>query len=310
MKLYNAGTTKLMVTDILVDGYPLEWEPGETLILYDEDVERSAQIKALVTAATLTVTGEEEPNEGLEMPIKDDVNKIATFEYNLAVASPQRPTTAYAYLFNVTDGGSTAGAMSGGAATKTYAIGVSVNRSVATAATGDSNDAVLKGSYSNYAANDTNFIMRGINMAITNRAGGVAQLNNLISVQQKTGGTSGSVIGLSVGAENYGTVTGGVFGGLDVDVRNEGAVATTEFGIRVKNTNNSLATAVGSAIKVENTGANVGFTVGLNLEGATLVKEIALSTGTYITASGTTIVFQNGVKTATMDLTAGTLVFA
>jgi hypothetical protein len=86
MKLYNAGTTTLVVSDITVDGYPLEWLPAQTLTLYDEDVERSARIKALVTAGTLTVTGEAEPNEGLEMPEKDDTTETATFQYNVAVS--------------------------------------------------------------------------------------------------------------------------------------------------------------------------------------------------------------------------------
>jgi hypothetical protein len=176
---------------------------------------------------------------------------------------PTRSTNAYAYLYQIQ------GLMTGGAAQKTYALGVLVNRPVTAVATGDSNDAIFRGTYNNYAANDANFIIRGVNTITNNRVGGALGIleGGLISTANR--GTSPIVRGLSVGVENYGT-TATEFGGVDVNLRNEGAVAALEYGVKVRNTNNSLATAVESAFLVADSGANIGFNVGLNLAGATI----------------------------------------
>jgi hypothetical protein len=190
-----------------------------------------------------------------------------TGELHLA---PQRSTLAYSYLFEINDhGGTTTGQMTGGAAQKTYAFAVLVNRPTTAVATGDSNDAIFRGSYNNYAVNDANFIMRGVNTITNNRTGGALGIleGGLISTANR--GTSPTVRGLSVGVENYG-ITATELGGIDVNLRNEGAVPILEYGVKVRNTNNSLATAVESAYLVADTGANIGFNVGLNLAGATI----------------------------------------
>ena len=148
----------------------------------------------------------------------------------------------------------------GGAATKSYLLSVRSDRPSGSAATGDSNDALVKVSGSNYAANDTNFIFRSINATVTNRSGGtLGRLENSISVQGKSGGTVGTMLGATIKAENYGTVSD-EFGGLDLIVTNEAAVATLEYGLRIRNVNNSIAGDVTSAILITKSGANTGFT--------------------------------------------------
>jgi hypothetical protein len=196
-----------------------------------------------------------------------------------------RPSTdAYVYVHKLTGDFFT-----GGAAQKTYGYAIDATRPSGSAASGDSNDALYRGSFSNYAANDTNFIMRGINMSVNNRSGGtLGFLDNALGNQNKTGGTVGTITGLTVTPENYGTVSD-LFGGVDVVMKNEGAVATSEFGVRVRNLNNSLGTAVDSAFLVSDTGANIGFTNGLNLNGATVTNDLKLHSGDVISnaAAGT-----------------------
>jgi hypothetical protein len=195
----------------------------------------------------------------------------------------------------------------GGAGVKTYELSLSFNKTVAS--TGDSNDAVLKLSANNYSASDTNFILRGINSGINNRSGGtLGMLDNSIGCQGKSGGTARIITGLHVIPENYGSVTD-EFGGIRVQLKNEGAVATSEYCILVENLNNSLATKVTDALKVQDSGANTGFTTGLNLNGATLTNEIVLSDGKKITVSGDKVVItsSDSSESLTLDLsTAGT----
>lgn len=191
----------------------------------------------------------------------------------------------------------------GGVSVKTYALSIDLEKPLADASTLDSNDACLKLTANNYAANDANFILRGINSGINNRSGGVLGImDNNIGCQAKSGGTVSTISALTVHAENYGTVSSS-FGGLHVVLTNEGAVATEEYGIKIENTNNSLATAVTSAVKVADTGANIGFTTGLDLNGATLVNEVVFSNGTKLTVSGDTITFTNAAGTAHSTIT-------
>jgi hypothetical protein len=200
--------------------------------------------------------------------------------------STRTASDAYVYITKITGNVHT-----GGAATKTYSLGILTDRPSGSPASGDSNDALIRGSHNNYAANDTNFIMRGINMSLANRSGGVLGfLDNALGNQNKSGGTVGSITGLTVTPENYGTVSD-LFGGVDVVMKNEGAVATSEFGVRVRNLNNSLGTAVGAGYLLSDTGANIGFTYGADFNGATIgTADLRLHSGDTITnaAAGTT----------------------
>lgn len=161
-----------------------------------------------------------------------------------------------------------------GAAQKSYAMQITGWRDSAYPVTGDSNDALLKISGNNAAANDANFILRGINIAINNRSGGtLGRIDNSLGAQNKSGGTCPTILAGTFVAENYGTCAD-LFGGIDVLLKNEGTVATKEFGIRVRNENNSVADAVGAAIEFSDTGANTGFDKLFDATGASLVTSL------------------------------------
>jgi hypothetical protein len=154
---------------------------------------------------------------------------------------------------------------------KTYLLYITGDRESGYAATGDSNDAYMRVSGNNYAANDSNFILRGTNVGVNNRSGGtLGQLEaGSFGAQNKSGGTAPTVRGLTVTPENYGTCAT-EFGGIDIVLKNEGAAATTQYGLRIRNLDNSTANAVTSAISVTDTGTNTGFNYILDAYGATI----------------------------------------
>ncbi|MDO8472420.1 MAG: hypothetical protein Q7T05_01235, partial [Dehalococcoidia bacterium] len=220
---------------------------------------------ATITAAGLaTFDGVVAANNGITV----DATAFTVSGTTGAVSSViTRSADAYAYGFDINPDEAF---FTGGAATKSYLLSVRGDRPVASAATGDSNDALIKVSGSNYAANDTNFIFRGINQSITNRDGGtLGRLEGAnISAQGKSGGTVNNILGQTITAENYGTVSD-MFGGLDIVLKNEAAVATAEYGIRIRNENNSIAGTVDAAIAVTDTGANTGWDYIIDADGAT-----------------------------------------
>jgi hypothetical protein len=184
---------------------------------------------------------------------------------------------AFAYLIKISDnGGSSSGVMTGGAAEKTYVLEIDVNRPVGSVATGDSNDALLKMVYNNYAANDANFVIRGINTVVNNRAGGTVGnlFGGLISTSNKSGAAEPAYNwGLSVDVQNLGTGAGTELIGLDVALDNEGSSATTEAGIRIRNRDQSnVEVTPPTAILVPATAGNTkGWSYGLDFSGATIV---------------------------------------
>jgi hypothetical protein len=183
--------------------------------------------------------------------------------YGINLARAQRPPGSYAYLVGIADnGGASSGLMSSsGAAYKTYAFNIAVNRPIAAAVTGDSNDALYKGSVNNYAANDANFIQRVFNGVSNNRSGGTLGTisGGLISASNKSGATAPTVLGAEIGVENFGT-NATMHGAVDASVKNEGAKAATEFGVRVRNLNNSIGGTSGAAFLVsEPSLANLGW---------------------------------------------------
>lgn len=191
-----------------------------------------------------------------------------------------RSTNDYAYLFGLS------GEMTGGAAQKTYALGITVGRPPTAIATGDSNDAIIRGAYSNYAKNDANFIINGINTTVSNRNGGtlgILQGGNIFA-GNRVGSTVPIVRGLFLSAENFGLTTD-EFSGLTVSLKNEGAKATLEYGVKVLNDNNSLATAVDAAYMVRSSAglANAGFQYGVDMNGATIgTADVRLHTGSNV----------------------------
>ncbi len=176
---------------------------------------------------------------------------------------PTRSTADYAYLLNI------AGNMTGGAAQKTYGLGLQFTRPSTAIATGDSNDAILRGTYSNYAKNDANFIIRGVNTVVSNRSPGTMGIleGGLISAANRSGATSPIVNGLAVNVENFG-VNATQHSGIDVSLKNEAAKAALEFGIRIRNLNNSIAGPSDAAFLVtEPTLANTGWNFILDANG-------------------------------------------
>lgn len=193
--------------------------------------------------------------------------------------APTRPIDDYAYGLKLDSDEF----FTGGESQKSYMLGVFGDRPSGSVATLDSNDALIRASGNNYAANDANFIFRGINISINNRSGGVlGRIDNNLGAQNKSGGTVGNILGLMVTAENYGSVTD-MFGGIDVLLKNEAAVATLEYGIRIRNENNSIGDAVAAAILVSDTGANTGWDYVLDMNGSSVVvADIRLSLGMVI----------------------------
>jgi len=182
--------------------------------------------------------------------------------YKINLAPNARGNAAYGYLVNIVDdGGSTSGLLTGSAAQKTYGLNIALARPTTAVATGDSNDAGVKVVLSNYAANDANYILRGINTSMRNKTGGTMGIleGGLLSSNNSVGATAPYVRGATIGAENYG-VNATEHGGLDVYVLNEAAKATQEYGVRVRNLNNSIAGTSGAAFLVaEPAKANLGW---------------------------------------------------
>lgn len=291
MKVKNTSSSVAIITDMVTSGQGLVIGPGQEILLYDEDTEKSSVLKQYITDGIIEVTGDAEPDSGVgERFVYDDTKKYLSLAENLNISPTVRWNEDYGYILRIND---TVGVMTGGLNKKTYAIGVSVTRPPTAPATGDSNDATVRAAYSNYAVNDLNFIMRGLNLSLNNQSGGrVGQMNHALGCQNKSGATAPVVVGLTITPENYGTVAT-EFGGLKLQLKNEGAVATLEYGLKIENLNNSLATKVTSAILVAKAGANTGFVTGLNLNGVALTNEIVFSNGIKVTIDTDKVIFTN-----------------
>jgi len=170
-------------------------------------------------------------NDGINIdPDRDGTNELTISDNANVLITPARDTGDYIYLFNIDDGGDkntpTVGAMTGGAAQKTYGFNLLLNKPTTDPASGDSNDAMIKGIYNNHAANDANFIARGLNLSVNNRAGGtMGMLDHQLGSANR--GICPTVRGATLTAENYGTTTD-AFEGLRIRCLNEGAKATAE----------------------------------------------------------------------------------
>jgi len=160
----------------------------------------------------------------------------------------------------------------GGAAKKRYLVYIDIDIDDSTPFTGDSNGAAFRITGSNYSAHDTNYILRPINIAVTNRSGGtMGQLENFIGIQNKSGGTVPTMRGLTVITENYGT-NATESGGLDVISRNESNSATLAYGIRIRNDDRSSQSALQSAINVDSHASSGGFDTLIDASAAELTE--------------------------------------
>lgn len=162
-----------------------------------------------------------------------------------------RPTSDYAYFHEI----DVDEYMTGGAAQKTYMLGISGERPSGSAATGDSNDAIIKASYSNYAACDSNFIIRAMNTSVTNRSGGTLGIIEGCSFGTKNQGTAPTLRAMTIRGENYST-NATEFGVLDVNCSDEVGAATLRYGARIRNTDASAVAAMGHGLLFSSTATN------------------------------------------------------
>lgn len=218
------------------------------------------------------------------------------------VSNPKEDAAvAYGYGVKISAG---AGFHTGGAATKRYLMQLDGSfASGLTAFTGDSNGAALRCTGSNYVAHDANYIYRPINSGYTNRSGGsMGRLENLLSVQNKSGGTVPTLLACTFTMENYGTCATEA-GVADFITRNEANSATTTYGIRIRNDDRSGQSAVQSAINIASHASSGGFRELIDASGAVLTE---YDTGTQVVlmkfkgADGTTYYLVHDTDAATV----------
>lgn len=285
----NTSATTLTITETNIDLVGATAADALTLsdVLTFSDggtIDNTAADTLTITETNIDLTG---------TAILDDVT-IAGVVAQTAVA---RPSSAYAYFYEL----DCDEFMTGGAATKTYMLGISGERPVGSAATGDSNDAIIKGSYSNYAANDTNFIIRGLNSAVTNRSGGTLGMVDGGNIGSKNQGTCPTLRALSLRAENYGT-NATEYGVIDINCSDEVGAATLRYGARIRNTDASGVAAMSSALLISSTATN-GFNNAITIQNAcdTFVDFDGV-TGAACTETGTeATTFAGRIKVVTPD---------
>lgn len=219
-----------------------------------------------------------------------------------SIVTTPKSTAATSYGYGVNIAGSNA-FWSGGAALKRYLTYIDMGMSTSIAFTGDSNGAGLRITGSNYGAHDSNYILRGINVGPTNRSGGtMGRFENLISVQNKSGGTTPTILACTFTMENYGTA-GTEAGVADFITRNEANTATTTYGIRIRNDDRSGQAAVQSGINIASHASSGGFDKLIDGSGAVLTE---YDSGTKVClmsfkgANGTTYYLLHDTDSATV----------
>ena len=188
-----------------------------------------------------------------------------------------------------------------GAAKKHYVVMITGDQEEVL--TGDSNSAYFRVSASNYAANDANYILRGCNIALTNRSGGVmGRLDNFLGVQNKSGGVVDTLYGATIITENYGTVDDN---GLACDFisRDENATSRGYAGvIRLRNDDRSSQAALDSAIDIDSHASSGGFATLIDATGAVLTEydsgtQVVLMTFQDASATTRYLVFDTDANT-------------
>lgn len=134
-------------------------------------------------------------------------------------------------------------------------------------------DTGLKMTINNRANNTTSSGgTRAIDAYARNRGAGHAWVNGmLLNARNDSGCECPEVISAKFQVENYGTIATTAIG-VDINMLNEGAVATDETALRIRNTNASLATACVSAIQVTKGATNLGFDYVIDTSGADAIN--------------------------------------
>ncbi len=163
----------------------------------------------------------------------------------------------------------------GGDAVKQYYLYAEGDRSSGNGSTGDSNDAMLRLVHNNRATNDSNFIMRGLNVIVRGRSGGLLGYleGELISVQNDSGHTASTVRAAQfVTRSNASGAT--EVGGVEIFVSHQAAdTPTTFYGLRIRNNDETGNVAINAAIDVDNSHANAkGFNYIIDASGTQLTE--------------------------------------
>lgn len=242
----------------------------DLIYIVGSDDDMIARVTAVTTNVTVTefevaviannsVTTAKIADEAVtDAKIDKDANGYTDLSTPIDLTSATRPTPDYAYMFNMNG----SGFMTGGAAQKTYILNISATRPDGSAATGDSNDAVIKTSVRNLAACDSNFILRSLNTAANNGSSDGSDPGTLgilegcsFGVKNSSGSTAPTVRGVTIRNENYGT-NATEFGVLDVNSSDEVGAATLRYGVRIRNTDASAVAAMGHAILINASATN------------------------------------------------------
>lgn len=158
-----------------------------------------------------------------------------------------------------------------GASKKTYMAYIGGDRVDGEDVTGDSNDALLRMNHSNYAENDSNFIMRGINGSLANRDAGTMNMLEGINYSVRQRGDAGIIstlrgayisIQMDVGSGAVSTAVKG----LKVDMRCEANCPADSAGIEVRNYTDGIYDIPTAAYSVKNNGTSgcLGFEYGID----------------------------------------------
>ena len=160
---------------------------------------------------------------------------------------------------------------------------------------------------------DTALKVYNLNSAVCNAGGRIIAIDfqsrankNLTQVsgiegntRVSSGATATKMVGIQHTCEIYGTVSTDLFG-FNIDMRNEGAAPTNSAAVRITNSNASLANAIGSAIKILNSGGvNLGFDYAIDASESDCLNTAVLKVyddGTVCNDTNATGTFATGQK--------------
>jgi len=144
---------------------------------------------------------------------------------------------------------------------KSYLLRIDATAGAGVGFYGDSHGGLFKADFTNRAINDANFVMRGFNIALSNRAGGV--LNTLegfqFSVRQR--GDGGAVTKLRAGylgvlMDVGGTAPSSEVKGLCIEMKCEENCPTNSAGVSVRNYTDGIYTIPTAAFSAKNDGTS------------------------------------------------------
>lgn len=118
-------------------------------------------------------------------------------------------------------------------------------------------DVALKIMALNSATNVSDGRIRGLDLQSRSN-GNIVAVYGIESNTRVSGSTCTYMSGIHHRCEIYGTVTTELYG-VDVEMSNEGAAATTSAALLLRNTDASTGNRIGAAIRILNAGTNAGF---------------------------------------------------